>query len=474
MDDIQHITWQDLALEQQRLAALPLQEFFLRQPERAREFIYSQAGISVDISKNPLDHQLLKKLSSFAQAVKLPEAILHLPNLSHHMAQRAQPEFAELKQMIQRLNAANFDTIVHFGSGGSYLGPCLLDAALKNYSSKKHKLHFVKGLDESETREVLEKINPKRTLFIMVSKSFSTLETIQNAALALKFAPIEQFIAITAQPERALAWGIKPENILSFDKKLGGRFSLWSAVSLSVILNIGLEHYTQLLAGAAAMDAHFQQADFLQNIPVLLAFTDFWLTSFCNYHSRCVVPYSHPLRDLPNYLQQLHMESLGKSVDLQNKPVNYLTGGVIWGQEATPSQHSFHQYLLQGNHRESVDFILPLRDDLDQLNHGMIANCLSQSELLTVGYESEQACKTIVGNKPNTLIMFEALTPFNLGALLAMYEHKVYTMSVLWQINAFDQWGVERGKFLALQPKANLNINQHVYTKILETDYEKI
>lgn len=470
----QKMEWQDLARERERLAPKSLQDFFADHPRRAQEFIYSAAGVSLDISKNPFDRQLIETLNAYAQSVELPAAIANLSNFSHHLEQRAKPDYDALKKIIHWVNQHDFDTVVHLGTGGSYLGPCLLDSALVNYSSKKFAIHFVKTLDESEIRELLKKINPKRTLFIMVSKSFSTAETLMNAQIALQYAPIEQFIAITAEPEVAIAWGVKPDNILSFDKKLGGRFSLWSAVSLSVILNIGLENYAQLLAGGAAMDAHYQRAKFSENLPVLSAYIDFWLTSFCDYHSRCVVPYSHHLRYLPDYLQQLHMESLAKSFDLQDKPIDYATGGIIWGQEATPSQHSFHQYLLQGNHRESVDFVLPLKNERDKLNEVMIANCLSQSELLTIGYHSAEIYKSIEGNKPNTLIMIDALTPFSLGALLAMYEHKVYTMSVFWQINAFDQWAVERGKFLALQPKANLNINQYWYTKILESRYEEV
>ncbi len=475
MENIQQKNeWQDLVLEQQRLAPRSLQDFFLDHPKRAQECVYSAAGITLDISKNPLDHSLIKKLNAYAKAVKLPQAITQLSSFSHHLSQRANPDYASLEKIMHWVNEHDFDTIVHLGTGGSYLGPALLNSALVNYSSKRFALHFVKTLDESEIGELLKNIDPKRTLFIMVSKSFSTAETLFNAKIALQHASIDQFIAITADPEAAAAWGIKLDNILGFDKKLGGRFSLWSAVSLSVILNIGLENYAQLLAGGAAMDLHYQQAELSENLPILLAYIDFWLTSFCHYHSRCVVPYSHHLRHLPDYLQQLHMESLGKSVDLYNKPLNYLTGGVIWGQEATPSQHSFHQYLLQGNHQESVDFVLPLKNERDQLNESMIANCLSQSELLTLGYQSDEAWKSIAGNKPNTLILVDALTPFSLGALLAMYEHKVYTLSVLWQINAFDQWAVERGKFLALQPKANLHINQYLYTNIRESRYEKV
>lgn len=470
---MQKLAWESLAREWQRSSTQSLQNLFHQNSKRAQEFIYSHAGVTLDISKNPLDKKLIDAFCEFAEKMHLPEAIAKINEQSHHIAQRANPDFLALQKLIDRIESKNFDTIVHLGTGGSYLGPCLLDAALENYSSKKYAIHYVTNLDKAEISEVLAKINPARTLFIMVSKSFSTAEVFQNAEIALRVAPRDQFVAVTAEPKRALDFGISAENILSFDAKLGGRFSLWSAVSLSVILNIGLANYAELLAGAAAMDAHFQSAAFSENMPVLLAFLDFGLTTFSKYHSRCIVPYSHNLRYFPDHLQQLHMESLGKSVDLNNKRLDYLTGGILWGQVATPSQHSFHQYLLQGNHPEAVDFILPLRDKHGELNEVMISNCLSQSELMAIGYQSTEVYKSIPGNKPNTLIMLDSVSPFNLGALIALYEHKIFAMSVLWQINAFDQWGVERGKFLALKPEANLTINQHIYSKIFEGRLKK-
>lgn len=485
--ETQTTVWQALRQDFLRLQTTTIAELFQNNPDRFDQYAVSLGDLTLDFSKNAIDDSAFETLLSLLAPANLPEAMktLFLGGVVNQSEQRAathtqarkRPDLAGLKQLISKIEAADYESIVHIGVGGSDLGPRLLYTALKDYHLHPYDVHFVSELDASEMKEVLAKINPHKTLFIIVSKSFTTVETIKNAQLAKHFL-LENgvtgelpFVAVTAESERAREWGVSPENILAFEQSIGGRFSLWTAVSLVVALVVGLDHFIAFLQGAVSMDTHFFETDYRYNLPVILALMSLWQLNCCHNPSRCIIPYSYRLRMLPDYLQQLHMESLGKSTQQDGQQAFCETGGVIWGKQATSSQHSFHQLFLQGNRKIPVDFILPLKNQDNVANEGLINNCLSQSELLARGAKKESAHLSVLGNVSHNIITVEKLTPFNLGALIALYEHKVFVLSVIWNINAFDQWGVEEGKRLARQT-SDLSINRALYTKIKQGDCE--
>jgi len=360
--------------------------------------------------------------------------------------------------------------VVNIGIGGSHLGPLLAHEALYPYQGPI-RCHFVSSIDRVQLHEVLQQCNPATTLFIIASKTFSTQETLLNAELAKSWlqqhagsnpALGAHFIAVTAAPEKAEQFGIPKENILVFWAWVGGRYSLWSAIGLPIAISIGMRAFHELLAGAASMDQHFHEAPLSKNIPITLALLSIWYTNFFARQTLAVIPYSYQLRNLPAYLQQLVMESNGKSTTITDEPVNYATSEIIWGGIGTDSQHAFHQLLHQGTNWCPVDFILPKHSDLTDAKHQaiLIANCTAQADALFYGRKAEQLAtagytgsqlthRILLGNRPSNIITIEKITPRSLGALLAMYEHKTFTQSVIWKINAFDQFGVEWGKELA-------------------------
>jgi glucose-6-phosphate isomerase len=335
--------------------------------------------------------------------------------------------------------------------------------ALSPFASTKLNVHFVSNVDPSHLQNTLKNLRPETTLFVIASKSFSTLETLKNAEAAREWllqcadaqATSKHFVAITTNLKAATEFGIEEQNLYPLWDWVGGRFSLWSAIGLPIALALGMDGFRQLLAGAHAMDEHFRTAPLERNIPVITALINFWYREFFDAHSTAIVPYSQRLNLLPSFLQQLCMESLGKSVDLQGKPVNYNTGDIIWGSAGTNGQHSYFQLLHQGTEFIPVDFIAAARSDAPEdsdAHQHLLANCLSQSLALMEGkQDTDSPHKLVAGNKPSNTLLLEQLNPHNLGMLLALYEHKVYTLSVLWNINAFDQWGVELGKKLSTQ-----------------------
>jgi glucose-6-phosphate isomerase len=337
------------------------------------------------------------------------------------------------------------------------------------------RVHFAANLDASALARVLAHCRPETTLFALASKSFSTLETLSNAGLArtwLRAGGIAEealdrhWIAITSRPERARDWGVAADRLLDFEEGVGGRFSLWSAIGLPIAVALGPETFAELLAGARALDEHFRSAPPQRNLPILHGLLRIWQINFQGYASQAVLPYVHGLRLLPDYLQQLVMESLGKRVDHQGRELGYATGAVLWGAEETNGQHSFHQLLLQGTQVVPAEFIATAEAHCAPEQHRLLyANCLAQSralmlgrdaadleaELLAAGETPEQArClaaqRAVPGNRPSITLVLEAHSPRCLGALLALYEHSVFVQSAIWGINAFDQWGVELGK----------------------------
>jgi glucose-6-phosphate isomerase len=348
--------------------------------------------------------------------------------------------------------------IVNIGIGGSDLGPRMAAGALRPYAGSLRP-HFVANADAGEILGVLEKLDPATTLFIVVSKTFTTQETLLNAATARRWlvdrlgadAVARHFAAVSTNLKAVDAFGIRVGAVFPLWDWVGGRYSLWSSVGLSVALATGWDNFRALLDGAAAMDEHFHTAPLARNMPVLMALAGIWQRNFCGAAALAVVPYSERLRDLPRYLQQLEMESNGKAVTRDGAPVAWATAPAIFGECGTISQHSFHQWLHQGTDATPVDFIGVKEDDLGQPEHHrvLLANLKAQAEALRAGCCDSDAHRTNPGNRPSTLLWLAKLDPFCLGSLLALYEHKVFTQGVVWGINSFDQWGVELGKRLA-------------------------
>jgi glucose-6-phosphate isomerase len=512
--------WLVLQAQQQKMASVKLHDLFAQDPDRAQRFNISAAGLYLDYSKNHVDQDTINLLIQLAHVRQLPQQINALFNgeivnqsekmPALHTALRhmqSSPVFVQGQNVIPVIHASwdkmknltariqqdqylgysgkPIRDIVNVGVGGSHWAPTLLYHALKSDVVSTLRCHFIANLDEAAFLNVVRYLNPETTLFIITSKSFSTAETMQNyyrakrwllSAASKETLFKDQLIAVTENIEKAHELGFADENIFPLWSWVGGRFSIWSAVGLAAAIVIGWDKFYEFLSGADAMDQHFQQADLSQNMPVLLALLSIWYNNFFDWHSHAIIPYSQCLAYLPGYLQQLHMESLGKRCQQDGRAVDYATGTIIFGDVGTDSQHSFHQFFFQGTARVPIDFILPLSNPYNhRYQLRMVANCLGQSKTLMQGYESTQIYqdlqaqglnsqmievlvphKIIPENSPTNTILMNELTPRHLGALLALYEHKVYVQSVIWNINAFDQWGVERGKKLSQDLLASL------------------
>ena len=368
--------------------------------------------------------------------------------------------------------------VVNIGIGGSFLGPMLVSEGLLPFAQKGVSCHYLANIDGSEFNGLIGSLNAETTLFIVSSKSFGTLETLKNAQAArtwfLAQGGSEQdlakhFIAVSTNVKAAVEFGIAEENIFPIWDWVGGRYSLWSAIGLPIALSVGMSNFKELLAGAYMMDRHFCTAPFEQNMPVLMALLGIWYTDFFKAQSHAILPYDHNLRNFVRHLQQLDMESNGKRVQQNGEPVNTATGPIIWGGVGCNGQHAYHQLLHQGTHFISADFIVPVvsANPVSDHHQWLYANCLSQSQALMLGktreqvelelkaknYSPEQIAKlaphkVIPGNRPSNTLVLDRVSPRSLGALVALYEHKVFVQSVIWGTNAFDQWGVELGKEL--------------------------
>ena len=492
-----------LRAHRQQFGASSLQKLFASDPSRAQRFSISAAGLHLDYSKNFCSDATVSLFSEVAATTQLQAAVQSLVtgaqvNPTEHRAalhtalRSANPpanvrdeinatstRLAALVQQLHNQQRRGFSgmpitDVINIGIGGSDLGPRMVNTALKNFHTGP-RTHFVANVDPAELSDTLAELNPATTLIITASKTFTTLETLANSATARAWLSRAaagqdigpQLVAITASPDKARQFGIEDSNIFPMWDWVGGRFSLWSAIGLSIAIAIGWEGFQALLRGAAAMDTHFQTADPVHNMPMLLALLECWYINHWDAHSIAVLPYSHRLRLFPAFLQQLSMESLGKATQLNGAATNGHTGAVIWGEAGTNSQHSFMQLLHQGTLVIPVDFILPLSADAEpaEQHAHLVANCLSQSRALMVGKSAEEVRaelqkagldateiarqiphRTLPGNHPSNTLTMQKLTPENLGALIALYENKVFAQSVLWNINAFDQWGVELGK----------------------------
>lgn len=496
--------WHALRAHRTSLAGTTLNDLFAADPARGERCHATAAGIYLDYSKNHFTDTTLSLLEELAAVAELPEHIVALfagapvnrseQRAALHPALRgAAPDAAigrEMEQsrtrmlaLAQALRAGEIrgatgqviTDVVHLGIGGSDLGPRLVVSAFAERCAPSPRVHFVTSLDNTALAAVLAHCVPATTLFVLASKSFSTLETLSNADLARRWLGAagiaadhigRHFAAITSKPERAKAWGIADDRILTLGEGIGGRYSLWSAMGLPIAVALGPDIFTELLAGANAMDQHFRTASLRTNLPMLHGLLSVWQINFWHHGTRAVLPYVHGLRHLPDYLQQLMMESLGKSVTQDGTAVTFATGAIIWGSEEPNAQHSFHQLLLQGTRAVPADFIATATPHCDAEPHRQLyANCLAQSralmvgqdratlekELLAAGHSGAEAAflashREVPGDRPSNTLVLAAHAPACLGALLALYEHSVYVQSVIWGINAFDQWGVELGK----------------------------
>jgi len=365
-------------------------------------------------------------------------------------------EFAKMADFVEQVyQEGRYTDIVNLGIGGSDLGPRMVVRALRYDWQNKVRVHFVSNVDGTDMFETLQGLNPDTTLFILASKSFTTQETLLNAETAKTWLGArkvaDHFIAITSKPEAAMAWGIKADKIFAMWDFVGGRYSLWSVIGLPIALAVGMDNFKRLLKGAYQMDQHFRTAPWRENMPMLLALIALINQNGLGAQSHAILPYDQTLELFPAYLQQTDMESNGKRATLQNEPVDYQTGVALWGGVGTNGQHAFHQLLHQGTLNIPIDFILPLQPRHPYQSHHevLVANCLAQKEALLIGRQTNELYRNMPGNRPVNLITLPELNPETLGALIALYEHKIFVQSLLWDINAFDQFGVELGKELA-------------------------
>jgi len=501
--------WQRLSEHAEEIKSLHLKEL-LKDEARIHSLKHRHDHLLLDFSKQRILPETFKRLAELAQASDLTKHIERLfegdiVNQSEqrpalHTALRAPKStrieyqgrnvidevyesLERMEEIVTQIHAGQWrgfsgepiTTIVNIGVGGSDLGPMMACKALAEFrASTEQKLEFifVSSMDGSQLAEVLDHLNPANTLFILASKSFTTIDTLANGATAREWLcnasglddallMKRHFIGVTAVPDKANEWGIPCENQLHFAQWVGGRYSLWSAIGLPIALKIGMEGFRQLLDGAHSMDKHFRNTPFERNLPVLLALTEIWNINFLDIHAHAILPYDGRLAHLPAYLEQLEMESNGKSVTQSGEPVTRRTCPVLWGEVGPNAQHAFYQLLHQGTERVMCDFILPARrydehsEELKKQHRLALANCLAQSRTLALGddvikqAETAPAHKRYPGNQPSTTFLLDELNPYNFGALIALYEHKVYTQAVIWNINPFDQWGVELGKVMA-------------------------
>ena len=506
------LAWQNLQKHFQEMNTASMKEMFANDTTRTTKFHLQWNDFLVDYSKNIIDQETMSLLLELAKEVHLEEAITQyfegdIINQTEnravlHTALRAKetaiinvdgvnviPEVFEVKNKIKNftnevLNGQRkgytgkpFTDIVNIGIGGSDLGPVMVVEALQYYKNHLN-VHFVSNVDGDHVNEVIKKLNPETTLFVIVSKTFTTQETLTNSETIrewfLKSASPEDvakhFVAVSTNLQKVTEFGINPDNVFPMWDWVGGRFSLWSAVGLSISLAVGFDNYDELLAGANEMDEHFKTADFDNNIPVVLALLSIWYNNFFGAESEALIPYTQYLQKLAPYLQQGTMESNGKSVGRDGKPVDYQTGTIIWGEPGTNAQHAFFQLIHQGTKLIPTDFkgsVKPLYGN-DDHHDKLMSNFFAQTEALMNGKSQEQVqaefdkqglseekakyllpFKVFSGNKPTNTILIQKLTPKSLGSLVALYEHKIFVQGIIWNIFSYDQWGVELGKQLA-------------------------
>ena len=520
-------SWKALTHHKKSIESIPIKAFFTKEPNRLDYTTFSWEEFYVDTSKNRWDKKTFDLLLQLCDEVQLKKAIdaqfsgekinatedravLHTalrkvePSPVYVDAENVIPEIKKVQEKMYAFcdkiisgewkgyTGKPITHIVNIGIGGSDLGPAMVVEALEHY--KNHlQLHFISNVEGDHHQEIVKDIPLETTLFVIVSKTFTTQETLSNANSLrqwfLKKAPenaiSKHFVAVSTNIEKTAAFGIAAENTFPMNDWVGGRFSLWSTVGLSIALAVGPSHFKNLLEGAGKMDQHFKETPFEKNIPVVLALLSIWYNNFWGAESEALIPYTQYLRNLPAYLQQGIMESNGKSVGRDGKRVNYETGTIIWGASGTNAQHAFFQLIHQGTKLIPTDFIGFKKELKKNPDHQqkLLANFIAQTEALMNGKTEEEAAlelkhsgvsqtdidqlvpfKVFEGNKPTNTLLIDQLTPNTLGALIALYEHKIFVQGVIWNIYSYDQWGVELGKQLAnviLSDLAGTTAHQH-------------
>jgi glucose-6-phosphate isomerase len=495
-----------------------MRDLFIKENNRFNKYHIQYEDFLVDFSKNRITDETLNLLTNLAKEAKLEDwrdrlfsgdKINFTENRSAlHIALRNKSQKAILldgkdimpnvKKVLRQMKIFSSDirsgkfkgytgkkikSVINIGIGGSDLGPAMICEALKSYGAKDITPYFVSNVDGADIAQTLELCDPETTLFIVASKTFTTQETMTNAYSArtwlLKHLKDRQsiknhFVAISTNGAAVDKFGIDKENMFEFWDWVGGRYSLWSAIGLSISIFIGMDNFEKLLNGAHDIDNHFKDAPLNKNIPVILALIGVWYINFFKFNTHAILPYDQGLSLFPSYLQQADMESNGKFIDRNGNKIKYHSGPILWGESGTNGQHAFYQLIHQGTEVVPSDFIMPIHSHYSIGNNGnehhkiLIANCIAQTQSLMMGKTNKEARKelknqnldqnmikiltphkTFEGNRPSTSILFDKLTPKSLGRLIAIYEHKIFTQGVIWNINSFDQWGVEYGKQIA-------------------------
>ncbi len=506
--------WKQLQAHAAAMRSVHMRELFASEPDRFARNSLQFGDLLLDYSKNIITDETKRLLFDLARARDVQgwrerllngekinnteqRAVLHtaLRNRSNRPilvdGQDVMPEvnrvLAQMREFTEKVRSGAWKgstgkpitDIVNIGIGGSDLGPVMVTEALTPFGRDKLHMHFVSNVDGTHLVETLRHLHRETTLFVIVSKTFTTQETITNARSArdwfltrggTKQAVAKHFVAVSTNARAVSAFGIDTANMFEFWDWVGGRYSLWSAVGLSIALYIGMDNFEELLAGAHAMDEHFRSAPLEENMPVILAMLGIWYNNFFDAQSHAILPYDQYMHRFPAYFQQGDMESNGKRVTHDGEPVDYSTGPIIWGEPGTNGQHAFYQLIHQGSKLVPCDFLAPIetKNPIGSHHQMLLSNFFAQTEALMKGKTEDEVRaelaaeglsgdalealvphKVFPGNKPTNSIMFQKLTPHTLGMLIAMYEHKIFVQSVIWDVNAFDQWGVELGKQLA-------------------------
>lgn len=521
------VAWKKLQEHYEEMQKATMQQMFQTDASRVEKFNLKWNDFLIDYSKNIVTEETLEMLLELTKELGLKKAIkeyfeggiinqtenravLHTALRANESAvinvngQNVVPEVYEVKRKIKAFTneitsglktgytGKPFTDVVNIGIGGSDLGPAMVVEALQFYKNHLN-VHFVSNVDGDHVNEIIKRLNPETTLFVIVSKTFTTQETLTNSETIRKWFlqsatqqdVAKHFVAVSTNMQKVTEFGINPDNVFPMWDWVGGRFSLWSAVGLTISLAVGYDNFDELLNGANEMDDHFKTADFDKNMPVILALLSIWYNNFFGAESEALIPYTQYLQKLAPYLQQGTMESNGKSVGRDGKPVDYQTGTIIWGEPGTNSQHAFFQLIHQGTKlipSDFIGFVKPLYGDMDH-HDKLMSNFFAQTEALLHGKTSAQVqlefdqqgldtakakfllpFKVFEGNKPTNTILIEKLTPKSLGSLITLYEHKIFVQGILWNIFSYDQWGVELGKQLAnsiLQEINTGNVKTH-------------
>ena len=505
--------WADLCAHRQKIEKTHLRELFANDPQRVGDLSLAFNDILYDYSKQRLTRETLGLLVRLAEEAFLPEWIERMFAGDHinvtegrsvlHVALRCSaapfpsdqfnvfPEVVETRRRMASFaeslrsgkcaghHGMAIRDVVNIGIGGSDLGPKMMNLALRGVSHPALGVHYVSNLDGAQLAPLLQTLDPRTTLFVVVSKTFTTQETMLNAETALNWLKANlgegvnlanHFAAVSSKPERAVQFGISADRVFPIWDWVGGRYSLWSAVGLALMIAIGPHAFDEMLRGAERMDEHFRSAPFAQNLPVIMALIGIWNTNFLGATSNAVLPYNESLKYFPSFLQQLEMESNGKSVSIGGDPVDCATSPIVWGELGNNGQHAFFQLLHQGGRLVPCDFIASVLSDFPLPGHqeALLANCFAQSAALAFGKTESEVRESMekeavtpeemvdllphrvfAGNQPSSTLLLKSLSPGALGSLVALYEHKVFVQGAIWGINSFDQWGVELGKAMA-------------------------